>query len=86
MKCSICSNSRLRRINRASISQDDEGFRQRLWSVTDAKVLAKVVQIMNTETTVHRRRSSSVRNGSQLPEIQTATGWSRHLTATRTMC
>ena len=27
--------------------QDDEGFRQRLWSVTDANVLAKVVQIMN---------------------------------------
>lgn len=29
--------------------QDDEGFRQRLWSVTDAGVLAKVVQIMNTK-------------------------------------
>ncbi len=29
--------------------QDDEGFRQRLWSVTDANVLAKVVQIMNTK-------------------------------------
>ncbi len=27
--------------------QDDEGFRQQLWSVTDANVLAKVVQIMN---------------------------------------
>lgn len=29
--------------------QDDEGFRQRLWSVTEANVLAKVVQIMNTK-------------------------------------
>ncbi len=29
--------------------QDDEGFRQRLWSVTDANVLAKVVQLMNTK-------------------------------------
>ena len=29
--------------------QDDEGFRQQLWSVTDANVLAKVVQIMNTK-------------------------------------
>ncbi len=29
--------------------QDDEGFRQQLWSVTDATVLAKVVQIMNTK-------------------------------------
>ena len=29
--------------------QDDEGFRQRLWSVTDPNVLAKVVQIMNTK-------------------------------------
>ena len=29
--------------------QDDEGFRQQLWSVTDPTVLAKVVQIMNTK-------------------------------------
>jgi uncharacterized protein (DUF1015 family) len=29
--------------------QDDEGFRQRLWSVTDKTVLDKVVQIMNTK-------------------------------------
>ena len=29
--------------------QDDEGFRQQLWSVTDPNVLAKVVQIMNTK-------------------------------------
>lgn len=29
--------------------QDDEGFRQRLWSVTDAGALAKVVQMMNTK-------------------------------------
>ncbi len=29
--------------------QDDEGFRQRLWSVTDPGVLAKVVQIMHTK-------------------------------------
>ena len=49
MTCSPCSNSRSVRRNRASIFQDDEGFRQRLWSVTDANVLAKVVQIMNTK-------------------------------------
>ncbi|MBI4002025.1 MAG: DUF1015 domain-containing protein [Nitrospira defluvii] len=29
--------------------QDDVGFRQRLWSVTDAGVLAKVVEIMKTK-------------------------------------
>ena len=40
--------------------QDDVGFRQRLWSVTDKSVLDKVVQIMQDQAPLHRRRPSSV--------------------------